>query len=54
MILLQGPKGDGMVNSLNESRMFGNFTETRNFVTVGIWGLVAGLIGLSALLALKG
>lgn len=53
MILLQGPKGDGMVNTLNESRMFGNFTETRNFVTIGIWGLVAAFLLLSSALALK-
>ena len=28
-IILQGPKGEGMVNSLNERRVFGSFSERR-------------------------
>ena len=52
-IIIQGPKGDGMVNSLNESRMMGNFTQTRNFVSVLTWGLVAGFLVLSAASALR-
>jgi len=33
--------------------MFGNFTETRNFVSVGTWGLVTAFLVLSAATALK-
>ena len=71
-IIIQGPKGEGMINSMNgalcpalacvarvaharcsESRMFGNFTQTKNFVTVGTWGLAAAFLVLSAVVALK-
>lgn len=51
-IIAQGPKGEGMVNSMNESRMF-NFSETRNFVTVATWGLIGGFLVFSALAALR-
>jgi hypothetical protein len=33
--------------------MFGNFTQTKNFVSVGTWGLVGGFLLLSAFTALK-
>lgn len=36
-----------------ESRMLGNFTQTKNFVTVGTWALVGLFLGLSAIVALK-
>jgi hypothetical protein len=101
-IIIQGPKGEGMINSMNgarsdthththhttpparhhaekapflrhliaiilralslpltpararaESRMFGNFSETKNFVSVGTWGLVLGFLLLSAIVAIK-
>jgi hypothetical protein len=86
-IIAQGPKGEGMINSMNgtlpaprarsahvhqkrtrdasahdclgcapacaESRMFGNFSETKNFVSIGTWGLVGAFLLLSALTALK-
>ena len=37
----------------SESRMFGNFTQTKNFVSVGTWGLIGGFLLLSAVTALK-
>jgi hypothetical protein len=73
-IIVQGPKGEGMINSMNgaqpavalpvrmltraclpcaESRMFGNFSETKNFVTIGTWGLAGAFLLLSAVTALK-
>ena len=73
-IIVQGPKGEGMINSMNgasptarraafdaltlclcraESRMFGNFSETKNFVTIGTWGLAIAFLLLSAVTALK-
>ena len=78
-IIAQGPKGEGMINSLNgvffpplmarvapdaclrarpcplltESRMLGNFSQTKNFVTVGTWALVGLFLALSAIVALK-
>jgi hypothetical protein len=92
-IIIQGPKGAGMINSMNgarsrtharshapgharaarrmlirppfararvcfsrnatESRMFGNFSETKNFVTIGTWGLVLGFLLLSAIVSIK-
>jgi len=33
--------------------MFGNFTQTKNFVSVGTWGLIGAFLLLSALTALK-
>ena len=36
-----------------ESRMFGNFSETKNFVSLGTWGLVGAFLVLSAIVALK-
>ena len=33
--------------------MLGNFTQTKNFVTVGTWALVGLFLGLSAIVALK-
>ena len=33
--------------------MFGNFSETKNFVTIGTWGLAAAFLLLSAITALK-
>ena len=73
-IIVQGPKGEGMINSMNgawahvaswtkrcahgpcappESRMFGNFSQTKNFVSVGTWGLAGAFLLLSAITALK-
>ncbi len=85
-IIAQGPKGEGMINSMNgacdcgvavragwrlappqacadassacgcalsESRMFGNFTQTKNIVSTGTWALVGAFLLLSALTALK-
>ena len=36
-----------------ESRMFGNFSETKNFVTIGTWAFVLAFLLLSAIVALK-
>ena len=33
--------------------MFGNFSETKNFVSLGTWGLVGAFLVLSAIVALK-
>jgi hypothetical protein len=33
--------------------MFGNFSETKNFVTIGTWGLVLGFLLLSAIVSIK-
>jgi|APGre2960657444_1045066.scaffolds.fasta_scaffold02737_8 hypothetical protein len=33
--------------------MLGNFSQTKNFVTVGTWGLVGAFLTLSAVVALK-
>ena len=33
--------------------MFGNFSQTKNFVSVGTWGLAGAFLLLSAITALK-
>ena len=51
LILFQGPKGDGVVNSLNENRVFGSASEAKNAVDYVTAGLIGGFIVLSAVLA---
>jgi hypothetical protein len=42
-----------MIPAHAESRMLGNFTQTKNFVTVGTWVLVGLFLATSAIVALK-
>lgn len=51
LILFQGPKGDGVVNSLNENRVFGSAGEAKSAVDYVTAGLIGGFIVLSAVLA---
>ena len=51
LILFQGPKGDGVVNSLNERRVFGSAAETKSAVDYVTAGLIGSFIALSAVLA---
>ena len=51
LILFQGPKGDGVVNSLNENRVFGSASEAKSAVDYVTAGLIGGFIVLSAVLA---
>ena len=51
LILFQGPKGDGVVNSLNENRVFGSAGEAKSVVDYVTAGLIGGFIVLSAILA---
>ena len=51
LILFQGPKGDGVVNSLNENRVFGSGGEAKSAVDYVTAGLIGGFIVLSAVLA---
>ena len=51
LILFQGPKGDGVVNSLNERRVFGSAAETKSAVDYVTAGLIGSFIVLSAVLA---
>ena len=51
LILFQGPKGDGVVNSLNENRVFGSAGEAKSAVDYVTAGLIGGFIVLSAILA---
>ena len=54
LIMFQGPKGDGVVNSLNESRMFGSASKAKSAVDYVTYGLIFGFIALSAVLAASG
>ena len=51
LILFQGPKGDGVVNSLNENLVFGSAGEAKSAVDYVTAGLIGGFIVLSAILA---
>jgi len=51
LILFQGPKGDGVVNSLNENRVFGSASEAKSAVDYVTAGLIGSFIVLSAILA---
>ena len=51
LILFQGPKGDGVVNSLNERRVFVSAAETKSAVDYVTAGLIGSFIVLSAVLA---
>ena len=51
LILFPGPKGDGVVNSLNENRVFGSASEAKSAVDYVTAGLIGGFIVLSAVLA---
>jgi len=51
LILFQGPKGDGVVNQLNESRVFGSASEAKSAVDYITGGLIGGFIVISAILA---
>jgi preprotein translocase subunit SecG len=53
LILFQGPKGDGVVNSLNENRVFGSASEAKNAVDYITGGLIGGFIVLSGILAIQ-
>ena len=54
LIMFQGPKGDGVVNSLNESRMFGSASKAKSAVDYVTYGLIFGFIAMSAALAASG
>jgi preprotein translocase subunit SecG len=54
LIMFQGPKGDGVVNSLNESRMFGSASKAKSAVDYVTYGLIFGFIAMSAVLAASG
>ena len=51
LIIFQGPKGDGVVNTLNEKRMFGSASQAKNAVDYLTYGLIGGFIVVSAFLA---
>lgn len=51
LILFQGPKGDGVVNSLNEKRVFGSASEAKSAVDYITAGLIGSFIVLSGVLA---
>ncbi|MDA9098451.1 preprotein translocase subunit SecG [bacterium] len=53
LILFQGPKGDGVVNSLNENRVFGSASEAKSAVDYITAGLIGGFIILSGILAIQ-
>ena len=54
LVMFQGPKGDGVVNSLNEGRVFGRAREAKSAVDYVTYGLIGGFIALSAVLAASG
>lgn len=54
LVLLQGPKGDGVVNSLNEGRVFGSASRAKSAVDYATYGLIGGFIALSVALAAGG
>lgn len=54
LVLLQGPKGDGVVNSLNEGRVFGSASQAKSAVDYATYGLIGGFIVLSGVLAASG
>ena len=54
LIMFQGPKGDGVVNSLNEGRVFGSASQAKNAVDYVTYGLIGGFLVLSVVLAASG
>ena len=54
LILFQGPKGDGVVNSLNEGRVFGSAAKAKSAVDYATYALIGGFIAMSAVLAASG
>jgi len=53
LIMFQGPKGDGVVNSLNEGRVFGSAAKAKSAVDYVTYALIGGFI-ISAVLAASG
>jgi preprotein translocase subunit SecG len=51
LILFQGPKGDGVVNTLNERRVFGSASQAKSAVDYLTYGLIGSFIVLSGVLA---
>ena len=54
LIMFQGPKGDGVVNSLNEGRVFGSAAKAKSAVDYATYALIGGFIAMSAVLAASG
>lgn len=54
LIMFQGPKGDGVVNSLNEGRVFGSASQAKSAVDYVTYGLIGGFLVLSVVLAASG
>jgi len=54
LILFQGPKGDGVVNTLNERRVFGSASQAKSAVDYVTYGLIGGFIAMSVALAARG
>jgi len=54
LIMFQGPKGDGVVNSLNEGRVFGSAAKAKSAVDYVTYALIGGFIAMSAVLAASG
>ena len=51
LILFQGPKGDGVVNTLSEKRVFSSAKNAKSAVDYVTYALIGGFIVLSAVLA---
>ena len=51
LILFQGPKGDGVVNTLSEKRVFSSAKNAKSAVDYVTYALIGGIIVLSAVLA---
>ena len=54
LIMFQGPKGDGVVNSLNEGRVFGSAAKAKSAVDYATYALIGGFIAMSVVLAASG
>lgn len=50
---LLGPQGEGLLRSMNETRAFGSFRQTKTLLSTVSWGLIAAflLVNLYAALA---
>ena len=51
LILFQGPKGDGVVNTLSEKRVFSSAKNAKSAVDYVTYALIGGFIVLSGVLA---